>query len=72
MKRFFWNRGTACVTIFFTWLSWPVGQNVESVVVPVAGSLSVWVIVNISFLFQVERRKRAMNNCRIKNLKTPL
>ena len=58
MKRFFWNIPTACVTILFSWLNWNTGQKDEAIVVFIAGCLSVWVIVNISFLFQMKRRNR--------------
>jgi hypothetical protein len=73
MKRFFWNIPTACVTILFSWLNWSSGQKDEAAVVFVAGGLSVWVIITISFLFQIKRRNRAGKIIFIKRFsKTPL
>jgi hypothetical protein len=61
MKRFFWNISTACITILFSLLYWDSGQKDEAAVVFVAGALSVWVIVTMSFLFQIKERNRIID-----------
>jgi hypothetical protein len=66
MKDFFWNIPTACVTILFSFLYWNSGQKDEAAVIFVAGTLSVWVIVTMRFLFQIKKRNR---NYRFKLIK---
>jgi hypothetical protein len=73
MKRFFWNIPTACVTILFSLLYWNSGQKDEAAVIFVAGTLSVWIIATMRFLFQIKKLNKIIGRKHIKRfINSPL
>ena len=61
MKKFFLNKSTAFITVFFALLYYKNNQVNEAVIVFVAGTLSVAVIVTINFLFRIKNRNTKKN-----------
>jgi uncharacterized membrane protein len=61
-----WNKWTAIVIILFTLLYWNGDQKNEAAMVFVAGSLNLWVIATISFLFKIKMHSRITERARVR------